>query len=481
MADSLFHIVLQNFNEGNAPLASLDDKSFVGNGGQANDSKADLLTKPGFVTQAPGLVPLTNATQVGAVNELIQFILDIPTDVDTTFGVGPTNLFKISSTGIVTDSPWPQAITPMTDGQSVIVMNGNLFVFYNNNMTNLGDIAAMPLDTEIIDPTWGSETVSGGTPLVNAPHPTATKEDILLFGNGRYVGAYIEGLGTLNNQLLDFGAGAEVADIVFSANYWWIAVNYGVGGRVQAEIYMYDGSATSAIIADEVGVGLQRIGFLYVLNAQIYVCSEELSSDAFSLGFINGRQIKPLAYFSGSLPDHKQKTLYKNTLLFISDNEVWSVGAVVQQLPIQASKLSSGGYITVGAIASPFGVPMIASTDGSNYQLAQFSGYTTDSFWKSIYMDTTNQRDLGKITDVIVTTKALAANARADITIEGNQSSIFSNVLTITGTGLTRFVFRSISLDRVADIRVAIDYSNGDTTNDCPIRKIEIGGMQIKE
>lgn len=480
MAENLFHIILQNFNEGNAPLAQMDDKTFIGNAGQASDSKADLLSKPGFITQSPGLLPLTNATQAGNLNELIRFILDVPTDTDTTYGVGTSHFFKISSTSLINTGGYPKSVSGMTEGESAIVMNGNLYIFYNK--ASGGDIAAMPLDTEVLNATWGTVTVSGGLALIKAPHPSATKEDIILFGNGQYVGVYIQGNGTIDTRKLDFKAGATVVDIVYNANSWYIAVNYGSGSRVRGEVFIYDGSATSAVLSDEAGVGLQKIGFLYVLNGQVYICYQDSTTNAYTVGFINGRQLKPLAYFSGSLPDHKQKTLYKHTILFISNNEVWTAGSVVQQLPIQSSKLSSGGYATVGAIAAPFGTPMIASSDGAgNYKLVKFSGYSTDSYWKGIYMDTTQHRDLAQISDVIVKTKPLVGNARADITIEGNQSSVTSNILQVSGAGKIRHVFRSISLNHVADVRVVVSYANGDTTNDCPIREIEIGGTSVKE
>ena len=65
-----------------------------------------------------------------------------------------------------------------------------------------------------------------------------------------------------------------------------------------------------------------------------------------------------------------------------------SMGASVEQLPIQISTLAYGGYATLGGTASPFGTPIIASSDGgSNHRLAKFSGYSTDSNWKSIFID----------------------------------------------------------------------------------------------
>ncbi len=462
--DTDFVITFEGFGDGLSPLAHIDNKTFTGSKGQASEMQADVISNPGFLQQSPALVNLTN----GNVDQLIRFILDKPTATDTTFGVGTTKLFKISSTAVASGgSPsWPQSITDMIEGESVIRLKENLFVFYNKSSG--GDIAAMPLSTEVIDPDWGSAT---DLALEKALHPSAAKEDILVFGNGRYLGVYVQGSSILDTKKLDFGEGAEVADVLFTAGLWWIGVNYGEGRR--AQVYLYDGSAMSNQLSDEVGIGSQKIGFLYVINGIVYVAYEDLTADGYAIGWISGRQLKPLRYFSGSLPNHRQKTLYKNTILFISGDDVFSFGAPVEQLPIQISNLADGGYATVGGIAAPFGTPMISSMDGgSNHRLAKFSGLSIESNWKSVLIDLTKNKDLGKVHTVIVATKALGAGARADLTIEGNQGADVSSSFQITGEDKTRFVFRSVNLPAVEDMRVSISYQNGSSSSNCPIRKI---------
>ena len=477
MSDLDFLIEFKGFAEGNAPLAHLDSQTFIGNRGQASDMKADIISRPGFLTQSPALAALTNGTQAGVVDQLIRFILDQPTASNTTYGIGTTKLFKMSSTAVISGGTpsWPQAITNCTEGESVIRLKTNLYAFFNK--TSGGDIAKMPLDgSDVIDHTWGSVA---DRVLEKALHPVAVKEDIMVFGNGRYAGVYVEGLGTLDTIKLDFGEGSEVADVVFHANVWWIAVNYGEGKRGQ--IYMYDGSAISTILSDEAGIGEQEIGFLYVKNGLIYVCYSDLTSNSFVIGYLKGRALEPLRYFSGTLPDHRQKALYKNTILFLSSTDVWSAGASVGQLPYQISKLADGGLATLGAVASPFGTPWISSTDGgSNHQLMKFSGYSTDSIFKSVLVDTAKGRLLGKVHTVIVTSKPLGADASCTVKFEGNQGNsgdkMTSNTLTYTGTGKSREVFRIITMNAVEDLRAIVDFATGNGTNDCPIRKIECLG-----
>lgn len=542
MADIDFEIEFSRFNEGQAPLAHIDTKTYIGSNGQSSEMKADVISNPSFIEQSPALSDLTNGNDNGVVDELIRFILDRPTAPNVTFAIGTTKLFRLSadevdsgsrlsslspslspsispsvspsasispsvspspgstspsvspsvslspsispspspSTSVspsVSPSPatpsWPQTIPNMIEGESVIRLKANLYGFYNT--LSGGDILKMKLDNEVIDSTWGS--VNDQT-LENAPHPVAAKEDVMVFGNGRYVGVYVEGLSVLNVQKLDFGEGSEVADVVFHSNIWWIAVNYGEGKRGQ--VYLYDGSAISTILSDEAGVGDQKIGFLYVMNGIVYVAYDDNSSDGFTIGWLSGRQIKPLRYFSGSLPDHRQKALYKNTIIFASGVNILSVGSTVEQLPIQVSTLADGGYSEIGGVASPFGVPMVASTDGTNHRIAKFGGYSVDSNWKSVFVDITSGRMLGKVHTVIVQTKALVGNARCDVKIEGNQGAIESSEFAIQTADKTRHVFRNIDLQAAEDIRVVLDYANGDTTNTCPIRKVSVLGNFVE-
>lgn len=474
MADLDFKIDFDSFNEGLSPLAHIDSKTFTGNKGQASEMKANILSLPAYVQQSPALADLTNGNQAGVVDQLIRFILDKPISASLTYAVGTTKLFKISPTVVATGGipSWPQTITNMASGESVIRLGDNLFIFYNTS--TVGDIAVMPLATEAIDPDWGSATDKA---LEKASHPCAAKEDILVFGNGRYLGVYIEGSALLNVQKLDFGEGAEVADVQFYNNMWYVSVNFGEGRRSQ--IFLYDAAALSNQLSDEVAVGNQRIGFTFVVNGVFYIAYEDKTTGFFAIGWLNGRQITPLRYFVGTLPNHRQKTLYMNTILFLSGANILSCGSVISQLPIQLSILADGGLATLGGIAAPFGIPIIASTNGTDaYRLAQFSGLSTDSIYKTVFVDTTYARMLGNISTVIVLTKPLAVGAKAEIYLEGNQgeSGTITNALEVTGENKTRHVFKTINLKAVEDVRCIINYENGSTSVNCPIRKIILLG-----
>ena len=176
------------------------------------------------------------------------------------------------------------------------------------------------------------------------------------------------------------------------------------------------------------------------------------------------------------MPNFQKKTLYKDTILFASGAGLWSFGAISPDLPPQISQIADGGYATLGALAAPFGTPMIASTETTNYKLAKFSGYDTASSWKSVVINTSLGRAKGYIDDIIVLTSALGADAKASLTVEANQGVTVSNAKSIETTGKTRHLLGTFGLGQIEDFRIAVSFSTGNTTNPCKIRQITIRG-----
>ena len=86
----------------------------------------------------------------------------------------------------------------------------------------------------------------------------------------------------------------------------------------------------------------------------------------------------------------------------------------------------------------------------------------------------------GKPQTVIVITKALVGAARADITLEGNQGDVTSDTFQVKTADKTRHVFKTLNIKAVEDIRLIVNYANGNTTNACPIRRIEVLGNFIE-
>lgn len=485
--DNTFVVTLEKFHVGAAPLAHLDALTEEGTGGHYSAAtNVDIISEPGILTQGPGLSSLTNGTQAGVVSEKIEHILDIPTSSDVTFGIGATKLFKISSTTVSSGgSPsWPRTITGASGGggNSTHHFQGALYYFYNK--ASGADCGRYDL-ASTFDDDYMSTVPTGAAALQNAPHPVASKQDIMLFGNGRYVGTFVSSGVTLSPTKLDFGALAEVADVAFHANQWWIAVNYGVTSgtnRASSNIYLYDGAALSALLTDEVAVGLQQIGFILPVNGVIYVAYKDLSTTGgFAIGYVAGRQLKALRYFTGTLPTFAQKTLYQNCIAFVSSGQVYTVGARTEQLPYQLSNHADGGYATVGALAAPFGVPMVASTESTSYKIAKFSGYDVNALWRSVIIPTTSGHLVGYIDRITVLTRAIGSGGSCALSVESDQATVTSSAKTIATTGKRRHVFDKIGVKSCEDFRILLDWSGGSASNPVKIRKIIVEGHFVEK
>ena len=480
--DNTFLVKFLNFNVGASPLAHLDNLSTIGNSGHYSvATNIDIISKPGVLTQGPGLATLTAGTQVDAVTDQINFILEKAVADNQTYGNPDTKLHKITSTAVTNTAPFPHTITNATEGSSCIHFQGALYYFYNKSSG--ADCGMFDLSSTF-DDDYMSTVPTGALALQKAPHPVAKKEDIMLFGNGRYVGTFLGDTTTLAPTKLDFKAGAEVADVCFHANQWWIAVNSGITSgtnRASSQIYLYDGSAVSTILSDEVALGLQQIGFIMPVNGVIYVAYKDLSSTGgFVIGYVSGRQIKPLRYFTGSLPTFAKKTLYKNTIIFESGGLIYSMGAVVEQLPLQISQLADGGYSTVGALSAPFGTPMVASTESTSFKLAKFSGYDVNCTWKSIIIPTVSGTMVGMIDKIVVMTNVLASGASCALKIESNQGVTSTTIGNITTTGKTRHVFK-VPVSDVQDFRIFLNWSGGSTSNPVEIKSVSVLGHYIEK
>jgi hypothetical protein len=458
-----YTIQFSRFFQGLAPLAHIDSLTELGNKGHAS-SMTDVDTLSEVLMQGPSLTALTNGTQAEVVDQLIAHISDRAVADNVTYGIGTTKLFKISSTAVIDDATWPVTITGAVAGRSVVYLKGKLFYFFNRSAD--GVIGTYDLSS--------SFTHNWQTGLEKADlMPVATKEDIMLFGHGRYVGVYFDNSATMTLDQLDFGQDNEVADVAFFGNQWLVAVNSGISGtnRTSSQIFAYGAGATTALLSDEVSVGLQRIGFIFPYNGVIYVCYQDLSfSGGYKIGYISGKKIEPLVSFTGSLPTYQQKTLYRNTILFPSSGDIYTAGAIAPELPYAISKHASA-YSTIGAVAAPFGTPLIASTEDTNYQLSKFSGYSSSSKWESITIPISSQRHIGYIDYVEVFTRELDTGAECDLTIKVNQEETTTTAQSIV-PGKIKHRFH-INQKDVDDLKLCLEWKSAVA---CKIRKIVLYG-----
>jgi len=476
---------------GLAPQAFHESYPSFGNKNQAGSMQNMDLTNPGYIDQGPGWAILTNGDSNGVVTTLIKGIVDSTIASNTTYGVGGTELYKFSNTTVTSDGTWPHtidkaAVTGET-GEDVAYYKGALYYSYNHS-GSAGDIGKFDLSSTF-DDDWGSTTPTGAAALEDALHPFANGgNDILYFGNGRYVGDY-DGT-TFDPQALDLPEDASVYDIKWFNDKLWILANrpdlsIGSVNKVTGSIYVWDGVSSSwELEIPLIGGG----GALHVYNGTMFVFYDNSSLAPYGageshIGYINGSSIVDLGSVNGALPYYYQVTSYKGFILWIPGNEfvyAWGSGGV--GLPNRIFQYSEGsGSAILGGIATPFLVPILA-TNATN--LSKISGVDTDCNWKSLIFDITGySKEHSSIDGVRFNFESLGSGARVDWSLVDNAGrTIYSDTVSqVKGSAgnnqhsLTTAYFPLPGLN-AENFRVELNYSNGSTTQSVKIKRIMVYG-----
>lgn len=468
--ENQWFVEFSKFYVGFSPTWWKNTLSEFGVSGNANAMTSVDILDPTFITQGKGFAALTNGTQAAAITDLVKYILDKAVTANVSYVITNTKLHQISATTVLNSGGvFPHTITSASRGESIALLGGYLFYFWQTSCGRY-DLSST------FDDDYLTTVPTGAAALQDAPHPVAVKEDLMIFGNGRYLGVYDQSASTLYPTKLDFGAGNEVVDVLFHQNKWYIALNtpnLTGSNRSQSQILVYDGSAVSSLLDNELGVGPLRIGFIQVINGVIFVAYQDLTSSGFKIGYVVGTQIKELGAFTGSLPLFYQKTIYEHCLLFLSGSKVMVAGSISEStLPYAVSQISATPFTTnIGALGAPFGTPMAGSDNASSYSLAQFSGFTVTANWTSLVHFISQGKMSAVLDKIIVFTKTLGASARADITVKIDQASTSLTARTVATTGKRRHYLDGFP-NIFDDLQLYIDWANGSASNDCAIRKI---------
>ena len=282
-----FYISIQAPFGGFAPAYWENSLGSFGNKNQARAmTNIDMVDPTGF-KQGPGLSTLTAGTETGAVTTLIKHILSIPPSSGTSYAIGGNLLHEISSSAVTNAGNFPhtidKAVVTAEDGESISVINGVLYYFYNHS-GSAGDIGSFNL-TATFDDDWGSTTPTGAAALEDAPHPSVVGNDnVMYFGNGRYCGYYDPDTGaggTLSADEFDTPEGGEVVDVRYLNSRVWIAVNSpNISGNNNstAIIYAWGGVGFSSW-DDFPNPRFQgKIGALYPFGSRMFVWYQEIGS-----------------------------------------------------------------------------------------------------------------------------------------------------------------------------------------------------------
>lgn len=437
------------------------------------------LTNPGYMAQGPGLVNLTKGTQAASVTTLLKGIADFSITSDTTYGTGGAKLYKITSTEVIGDATWPHAIdkggVTAELGEDVAFYKGALYYSYNHS-GSAGDIGTYDLSSTF-DDDWGSTVPSGAAALQDGPHQMVVAgNDTLYIANGRYIASW-DGT-TFIPQALDFPVGTIVNSIAWMSDRLWCAVNRpnltGANKNISS-LFVWDGTTDSW--EAEIRV-MGYIGALFVKNGVLFIFYRDISSTGgYKLAYISGSSIVDLANYPGTLPEFYQVTDYKDFIIWASNGYVYAFGAGDKDLPVRLFQLADGGYSTIGALVCPFGTPMVASTETTNFKLAKFSGYDVNSNWKSLMYDITANGAISKIEKVRINFEKLETGARVDWKLVNNKgATIYSDTISYAKLGAVTTAFYPINGKVQENFRVELDYANGDTTNTVKVKQIKIYG-----
>lgn len=472
---------------GFAPAFWLGSYPTFGNTNQMFDMTNCDLIDPTFITQGAGLSNLTDGTQASVYFVAnLKSILDFATATNVTYAIGGNRLHKLSASAMVSDANWSFLIDKATvtgeDGEDVAYYKGAVYFTYNHSGSG-GDCGKVTLPNTF-DVDYMSTVPTGAAALVGGvPHPMIVGgNDFLYIANGALVSSF-DGT-TFVSADLDLPNDFEIQDIEWTSNRLWIAGNrIDVTGtnKNYGSIYIWDGNAPSW--EDEIIIG-GRIGATFIQNGILFIFYQDVSdTGGYKLGYLEGRQIKDVAQYTGSLPNFGQVTQYKGFIAWVSSGEIWCWGGGAFQLPTRLFQYADAGYATGGALASPFGDLLVSSDDGAgNRRLAKLSGYDVNSNWKTLTFDVTGNDRLGQIDKVKVYTEKLATGAREDIRAVDNKGTVVwaSQIISYTLDGAATYKEFNIASASFENFRLEGDRSNGSATNAVKIKKIIVEGHTLQ-
>jgi hypothetical protein len=483
MHSNNWEITINRF-DGLAPGFWKNTNLTQGNKEHASDLQNVDLIDPNVLTQGPGLVALTNNTSITTLIKGIQKVSIVGVLV---CGVGGNKLYEFSSSSITNTGVWPHTIDKATvtgeDGEDVCYLNTYLYYSYNHS-GGAGDIGRYDGATTF-DDDYMSTVPTGATTLVGGvPHQMIVGGDNNIYiTNGKYIAKYTAAA-VFTDQVLDFPDETVTTSLCFEHNKLYIAArrpNPTTATYIESSIYEWDCISSSWSYQIRVP---GKIGAIFSKNGVVYLFYQDITSTGgFKLACVNGNQIRDLVSYTGSLPEYYQVIDYENHLLWLSSGEVWAWGAAANDLPVKLFQYADAGYATAGGITTAFGTPIIASYTGSTYQLAKFSGYDVNAYWRSILFDVNSALNTSIMDRIVVITEPLSTGARMDVTVTSNYGA---NTITTptsiaydaTQTTKTRWVIERNGA-MVDSFRVNLSWANGSATNPVKVRKIIISGHFI--
>jgi hypothetical protein len=480
-----FQIQIDNLSHGGlAPRFYEHNYPTFGNKNNAGKMLNCDLTNANYIQQGAGLANLTDGTETGAVTTLIKGMTDYAVTDGVAYGVGGAKLYRFSNTAVVNTGAFPRTIDKGTvtgeDGEDVALYLGNLYYSYNHS-GSAGDVGKYNLDATFDDDFFSAGVAGGGAHALEGgvPHQMASTVNQLLYvANGRYIAEYNGVTDILTYNKLDFPTGWVVSSIKWVNNRLWMAVNKtsltGLN-KNRASLFVWDGTTDNPESEIELS---GTVGGIYVKNAILYVFYQDVTNTGgYKLAYVNGSQVVDLANFTGDLPDYYQISEYKDFIIWNSNGDLYAWGSGDKELPVRFFQIADGGYSTVGGIACPFGTPIIASNESTSYKLAQWSGYDTNSYWKSLMFDITGTGKTSSVESVRVNFEQLESGAYVTLNLVNNRGvTIHTEVISYARLGAVTTHYIPLNGKIQENFRVEFNYTGGSTSATVKIKSVRIKG-----
>lgn len=436
-----------------APAYWKDDYPTYGNKNMAAEMFNIDATNPSYLTQGPGLVDIS-----GSVDQLIKGILKNVFSENKSVGIGGTKVYEITPTTITEKS-----VGTISGGEDVSLRGGKIYYSWDTNIGQVND------DWTSYDEDWWTSIAGGSALTSGVPHQllTAGTSGVMTILNGSVVASW-DGSTASDTAFDTKDDNITLISQVWNGDRFYFAGNKpNTNGRNEGSIFIWDGASASWDYRIKID---GKIGALYVRNGVVFVFYRKNVSESVStLGYVNDRQIIDVANYAGLLPAYYQIDDYRDFIIWSDGYYVFAWGAGGVNIPTRIFQIAPGSS---GGLSNPFGSPIIAFSNG----VKKFSGYTTDSSWKSITYDIAGINRKGFIEEVIFSFEKLQSGASVDWVLRENSGNVVAdgNISFSNDGAITKKHFYPKA--SAENIRIELDFSGGSATNPVKIKRILIKG-----
>lgn len=458
----------------------------------ASETEAMDLTRQGYIQPGPAAV-----VYPGGANNVSTTIRGIAANYATTtiaYGVGGNKFYRMS--------PVSATVPHTISGSSGTVYAWDVARYKGNFYYSWGADDGLYLRTigkynggSTWDDTWWTGTMSASALQTLPDNPYGPKHpievganDVLYFGNDRYVGSY-DG-STAQDKALDLPVGHHVEDLAWMGDRLYVTTNYSYYGQPLSSIYIWDGTTDSW----EAEVPIPgTAGANYVLNGVLYQFYYDRNGTN-KLARLEGARLVDLTGYGGSEPpEFYQVTDWRNFLVWVpgeDSDDIFAWGSSGNGDPARLFHFADAGASgtgKAGGISSVLESPgiMVANNDQLYYlDTYNQTNYATTGNWKSMLFDiTSDEIHGGKISHIRFNFEKLQSGAALNWSLVNNQGrTLYSDTISYAKATanneqhtLTTALY-SLNGLVAENFRVELDYSSGSSTAPVRVMNIKVYG-----